>query len=70
MAASLPLDVSRIVFPHFDTAHHASAVGHTVKPKIFGPLTLLGFSVVDSFFRQSIAVRIAPGSCQPMIHVA
>jgi len=41
-----------------------------VKPKIFGPLTLLGFSVVDSLFFQSIAVRIAPGSCQPMSHVA
>ena len=39
-----------------------------VKPKIFGPLILLGFSVVDSFFLQSSTVRIAPGSCQPMIH--
>ena len=40
------------------------------KPEIFGPLMLLGFSVVDSFFLQSIAVRIAPGSCQPMIRAA
>ena len=46
------------------------AVWTGVKPKIFGPLTLLGFSVVDSFFLQSSTVRIAPGSCQPMIHVA
>ncbi len=44
--------------------------GVAVKPKIFGPLTLLGFSVVDSFFLQSSTVRIAPGSYQPMIHVA
>ena len=41
----------------------------SVKPKIFGPLTLLGFSVVDSFLLQSSTVRIAPGSCRPMIHV-
>ena len=40
------------------------------QPKIFGPLILLGFSVVDSFFLQSSTVRIVPGSCQPMIHVA
>ncbi len=32
-----------------------------VKPEIFGPLTLLGFSVVDSNFLQSSTARIAPG---------
>ena len=41
-----------------------------VKPKIFGPLTLLRFSVVESFFLQSSIVRIAPGSCRPMNRVA
>ena len=41
-----------------------------VKPKIFGPLRLLGISVVDSFFLRSSTVRISPGSCRPMNHVA
>ena len=48
----------------------AEILSRTVKPKIFGPLTLLGISVVESIFLQSSTVRIAPGSCQPMIHVA
>ena len=44
--------------------------GRGGKPKIFGPFRVLGFSVVDSFVLQSSTVRIAPGSYQPMIHVA
>ena len=42
----------------------------TVKPKIFGPLMLLGISVVESNFLRSSTVRISPDSCRPMIHVA
>ncbi len=40
-----------------------------VKPKIFGPLIVLGISVVDSNFLCSSTVRISPDSCRPMIHV-
>lgn len=34
------------------------------KPKIFSPLTLLGFQVVDSYCFQSTACEIAVGSCR------
>lgn len=40
------------------------------KPKIFGPLTLLGFPVVDSYFLRSIAVKNVLDSCRPASHAA
>ena len=40
------------------------------KPEIFGPLTLLGFPVVDPYFLRSIAVKSALDSYRPEIHAA
>ena len=40
------------------------------KPRIAGPLILLGFSAVDSTFLGPIAVEIARGYCRPAIRAA
>ena len=40
------------------------------KPKISGPLILLGIPVVDSYFLQSSTARTALDSCRPMSHAA
>ena len=39
------------------------------KPEIFGPLTLLGFRVVDSYLLHSSTAGISQGSCRPMSRV-
>ena len=43
---------------------------HCGKREIFGPLTLLGFLVVDPYFLRSIAVKSTLGSCRPARHAA
>jgi len=40
------------------------------KPKISGPLILLGIPVVDSYFLQSSTAKIALDSCHSMSHAA
>ena len=40
------------------------------KPEIFGPLTLLGFPVVDPYFLRSIAVKNPLDSYRPANHAA
>ena len=45
-------------------AHYVKPELVAGKPKIFSPLTLLGFQVVDSYCFQSTACEIAVGSCR------
>ena len=40
------------------------------KPKISGPLTVLGISVVESYYLASIAAGIARDSFRPVNHAA